>query len=349
MNIKLFLARFSLSRTGNRAAFYEDMAAALRDGVDIVSFLQKRANRAQQMKDPLGPLYRIWLHRMDSVSFSGAVRGDIPITEAMVISAAENSASLDNDLEFLSTIVRGVAGMKKAILGAMVVPIIVFCLIAALIYGFATFFVPLLEGIIPPEKWPLSGRILKTVSDFVMSYGIVLLILIIGVVTGFITSLTRLTGPLRRTLDEWPPYSLFRAHYGAVTLIVLAAMMGAGKALVESLESIGKNSSQWTLWHVKTILRRLDIMGGDPGKAFDTGLLPRRILNRVIDRAERSDFGSALRKIGFTVLDDIKKEVESKAKIINLIMLLLAGITIGFMFFGFLDTVYSIQGSLKKF
>jgi type II secretory pathway component PulF len=349
MNIELFSARFSFRRTNNRAEFYEDMAAALRDGVDIVSFLQKRASRAKQMKDPMGPLYRVWVHRMDSTSFSGALRGDIPAEECMVISAAENSASLDNDLEFLASTVRGVAGMKKALVGAMIVPTIAFCLVAGMIYGFSSFFVPLLVAIIPPDKWPTSGRMLKAVADFVMDYGVILLFLIVGIVVGFIVSLNRLTGPLRRTLDEWPVYSLFRAHNGAVTLIVLAAMMGAGKALVESLESIEKHSSRWTRWHINSILRRLDIMGGDPGKSFDTGLLPRRILNRVIDRAERSDFGSALRNIGFTVLDNVKKEVEAKAKTINVIMLVVAGFAIGFMFWGFLDTVYSIQGSLKKF
>lgn len=348
MNLEFALAQLSVRASKTRAAFYEDLASALEDGIDIVSYLKKRADRAKQLRDPLGPIYRYWLRRMDSMTFSESMKGSgIPDSDIMVLSAAETGASLPDNLRFLAKSVREVAEMKKVIMGAVFAPSLVFLVIIGLIYGFSAYFVPVLTTIIPPEKWPAAGRFLYGVSQFAMGYGVLLLGVLIAAVAGLVISFNRFIAPVRRDIDNWPPYSLFRAYQGAITLVSLASLMAAGTSMIEALTRVSKSSGRWVQWHMRTITKRLDQFSGNPGKAFDTGLLPLRALNRVVDRAERSDFGAALQSIGLTILVDVRKDVEASAKLLNIIMLVFAGLTMAMLMFGFLDTVYSIRSSMQ--
>lgn len=349
MDLRLMWARLTFRFPTVRAEFYEDMSAALGDGEDVVSYLSKRAARAKQTKDSLGPLFRVWVRRMDNTSFAGAVRGSVPEAESMVLQASEEASRLGDDLEYLAEVVRLVAGMKKAAIFSLIVPSIVLTLVCALMWAFSFFFVPILSSIIPPEKWPGAGQILRALAEFTTHYGLVLLIGLGALGGGIVFIMRTYTGRLRRKLDEWPLFSIYRAFHGSIALVSLAAMMGAGLSLVESLHKVASNSNKWTKWHIANILRRLDTMSGEAGKAFDTGMLPRKILNRIIDRAERTKFDEALRKIGATSLTKMKQEIEAKAKVINVIMMLVAGILMGVLMYGFLDTVYSIQNAIRKF
>lgn len=348
MNVALAWAKLSIRSARARAEFYEDLAAALDDGIDIVSYLQKRVARSRQMRDPLGPIYRMWLKRMDSMPFSEALQGTgIPAADVMVLAAAETGATLPENLRFLAKSVREVAEMRKVIVTAVAAPSAVFAVMVGLIYGFSKFFVPVLISIMPPSKWPVSGRIVHTISEVAMGYGPLLLIAIAALVAGLIWSLNSLIIPARRNIDDWPPYSLFRAYTGAITLVSLASLMAAGSSLIEAITKVSQSSGRWVQWQMRMITRRLDQYSGHPGKAFDTGLLPLRALNRVVDRAERSDFGYALQSIGLTILADVRKDVEASAKWLNLIMLVIAGFTMGMLMFGFLETVYSIRSTIQ--
>lgn len=348
MNYKLLYAKHQLANPRTRASFYEDMAAALKDGMDIVTYLSSRAARAARMRDPLGPLYRLWIKRMDRLSFGNAVVGTLPTNEAAVIMAAETGAELPDNMLFLAGMVRSVAQMKRAVRAAMAVPAIVFTVICGLVYGFSTYFVPVLAQIVPPEKWPSSGQLLKSIADFTVNYGALALIAIAGAVAGFVWSLNNVLGPQRRILDNLPPWNIFRAYTGAISLVSMSALMQSGMSLVDTLEKIAKGSKGWLRWQMRSIIRRLDVYSGEPGKAFDTGLLPLQILNRVADRSQRSDFGEALKSIGLTVVRDVQTDLEQTTKWLNTVMVVLAALTLGVLIVGFLETTYSIQSSMRK-
>ena len=342
------MANLAIRSTRTRQNFYEDMASAQDDGVDIVSYLTKRLNRAKQMKDPLGPIYRHWLNRMNSMGFSAALKNSgIPDSEVMIIAAAEASSTLAESLRFLAKSIGEISAMRAAVLAAMAVPMFVLSIVCGLIYTFSVTFVPVLSTMMPDSKWPASGLALKAVANFMTGYGPALLMLTIGVIVAFVWSINNWVGQTRKTFDEYPPYSVFRSLQGAITLVAMASLMAAGTSLNDTLNQIAKSSGGWVRWHMHAISRRLDKFSGEPGRAFDTGMLSQQILNRIIDRSERSDFGSALKSIGLTILMDVRKEVEANAKKLNLLMLVIAACAMGFLMYGFLDTVYSIRNAFK--
>lgn len=347
MNIEMIQAKWALRNAINRASLYEDMAAAIRDGIAIVQYLTLRSERAKRMRDPLGPMYRMWLARMDKKSFGAAITGTVPASESTVIAAAEMGSDLAGNMVFLAQTVRGMAGLQRAVLSALVVPVIVLTLICGLIYGFSVFFVPVLEQITSPDKWPASGQLLKAIADFAMGYGLLVLVAFVGAMGGISWSINGYVGANRHRLDNIPPWSLYRAFTGAISLVSMAALIQSGMSLVDAMHNISQSSKGWLAWQMRTIIRRLDRYSGDPGRAFDTGLLPIRIYNRIADRAGRSDFGEALRNVGLTVMTDVQTEIERNAKLLNMAMLIFAAAVMGLLMFGFLETTYSIQSSFK--
>ena len=88
-----------------------------------------------------------------------------------------------------------------------------------------------------------------------------------------IYSLPRWTGPVRRYLDRYPPWVLYRDFSGAMLIVSLSTLMRSGVSLRSSLERALRYSSPWLSWHVKEILLRLSRPNSSTfGDAFQTGL-----------------------------------------------------------------------------
>lgn len=350
MSIEYKFAKVSFKmNASSRADFYEDLASALDDSIDIVAYLRKRQERAKKMKDSMGLLFPVILQRMDRLTyFSRAMQEFIPNSEYMAIMAAERGADLPGNLKFLAKTIRDMAVLKKTMVSSVFMPSLVILATIAMLKGFSTKFIPQLTKVFPPERWPETGRNLYALTEIVNNHGGKLVFAGVFLIVTFFHILTNVVGPTRRKLDDYFPFNLVRAYNGALTIISISVLMGAGLSLNESLKQVAASSGKWVRWHMNAVLSRLNFLSGSPGQAFDTGLLPLKILNRVVDRAERSDFGSALRLLGNTIMRDVADEIKTKSKIANIVMLLIAGGLLAFMMFGFLDTVYSIQDAMKK-
>jgi hypothetical protein len=85
------------------------------------------------------------------------------------------------------------------------------------------------------------------------------------------------------------------------------------------------SSPPWMAWHLSQVLHKMDKAAASPAKAFNTGILPDDIYERVVDYGERSGFQSALKKIGAQALDKLDKSVQAKAKLMNMILLFISG------------------------
>ena len=308
-----------------RAEFYEDLAESLDDKAVLVTELSKHLARAQKKRSPLAGLFALWLRRMDTMSFTMALKGTVPPMDSLVLQASEQSGNLPQGLRFLTFSVRAVAKIKGAIMGAITMPLIVSNMIVGMLYGFGKFMVPILTAIVPPNKWPGMGKIMYAMSSAVMNYGL-LIFAIAGITIGaFIWALPNWSGPTRRKFDNVMPFSIYRDYNSAVMLVSLSGLMQSGASLVGSLKSMKASSPPWMAWHLTQVLHKLDKEAASPAKAFNTGLMPEEIYERVVDYGERSGFQVALKKIGSQALDKLDKSVQAKAKLMNSLLLFVSG------------------------
>ncbi|MBC8737282.1 hypothetical protein F6X40_10725 [Paraburkholderia sp. UCT31] len=314
-----------------RANFYEDLAESLKDKAVLVVFLQKHIKREHKKGSPLAALYSLWLKRMDTMSFSGAVKGTVPPMDSLILVAAETSGDLPKGLAFLAENVRAIEKIKATLIGAIVTPVIVSSMIIGMLVGFQQFMAPILKVVVPVDHWPKLGKLLNTVSTAVVNLGAPGAVALALAIVAFAWSLPNWSGAARVKVDKYIPYSLYRDYFGAVTLVSLGGLMQSGSSLVGSLTAIRSFGSRWMAWHINRILLLLDEESAAPAKAFDTGILPEDLYERVVDYGERSSFQDALGKIGNQAIEKVSVSVTKKAKIMNTVLMALSGMTLAMM------------------
>lgn len=343
----LIFANWLFGFASRRSEFYQDFAGAYRDGQGVVDYLTKQRARAVARRNSMSPLYQLWLNRMDTMSMSQAMRGSVPGVEYMVLAASEEAGKIDEGADFLADTIVRIAKMRLAIRLATATPIALLLFLAAMLVGFSLYFVPELTSAMPVDNWPASGRALHFVSSIVTNFGVPIAVLVGAASIWFVWSLPNWTGPLRRKLDDYLPYSIYRNYNGAMFLISLSSLMKAGVGLVDSLALLQQNESKWLRWHIGRILRGLDVHSDHAGLAFDTGILPRRITDRLIDIDEQSGFDTAIGKIGVSSMDKTQEAVESGARALNTLLIVVVGATMLFMAVGFLQTTFAIKGYVQ--
>ncbi|SEL08595.1 Type II secretory pathway, component PulF [Roseateles sp. YR242] len=332
-----------------RADFYYDMASALEDKVPLFTILRKYEARGRVRSRGDALLYRHMLREAMGGSLSQALIGLVPNAELILIDALQGGGDngLARGLYFLSDTVEKVDQMFRTVRKAVVYPVILMVLFAALLTGFSLFAVPILADLLPPERWPPLGKVLYAVSYLVSHYGLLLALGVVGLLVTFGMSLPRWQGVVRRRLDRLAPYSLYRDFSGAMLIVSISSLMRAGVSLRSSLERATRFSSPWMRWHLRQILSRLSSEQSTHfGQAFSTGVLNKALEDRVQDASERRDPIAAFVKIGIGSIDRIERSIQASAGRLNAILMGVAGLTLAGMMAGFFATAFEMQSGI---
>jgi len=333
-----------------RADFYYDMASALEDKVPLFTILRKYEARSRTRSRGDALLFRSMLREAMGGSLSQALIGVVPNSELILIDAIQGGgdAGLARGLYFLSDTVEKVDRMFATVRKAVVYPVILMVMFAALLTGFSLFAVPILADLLPPDRWPALGQALYAVSYVVSHYGLFIAVGVVGLLVAFGLSLSRWQGALRRRLDRMAPYSLYRDFSGAMLIVSISSLMRAGVSLRSSLERAARFSSPWMRWHLRQILARLSSEQSTQfGQAFSTGVLNQGLEDRVQDASERRDPIAAFVKIGVGSIDRIERSIQTSASRLNSVLMAVAGLTLAGMMAGFFATAFEMQSGIQ--
>lgn len=349
---KLYKSGLSKFRK-QRVAFYEDLAEAIKDSEGVAQFLSIRIARGIKQKDPLLGVYREMLRRYSEKggSYSRMLQGMVPDSDVMVISAIETQGEVDKGLRFLAKVVESQSEMRATMLGALAMPALVIVMTIVFLSIMSFFVIPVFEQIAPPEKWDTVGKILYIISYVTTRFGALLLLAMIGLGWQFMWSIPNWTGSYRLVLDRYTPYRLFRDYHSSIFLSALASLLATGEPLVRSLDRLKKRSSPWLAWHIQKILTRLlaqSSQSANYGQAFDTGIFDRALSNRIIDYSRRSaNFADVIQKLGIQGVEDARKRVQKSAKALNVSLLIVMGLVVGFLMVGATMTSQSLSNGLR--
>jgi len=334
-----------------RADFYYDLASALEDKVPLFTILRKYEVRARQRKEPSALLYREMLRKAQNGSLATALTGLVPDTEVIMLDAIQSSgdAQMATGLYFMAETVEKIDRMFRVVQKALTYPALLFVVFSAMMIGFASYAVPILEQLVPVEKWPAVGQWLHVFSSFIRQYWFYLYSTLALVLAVFFYSLPRWSSPLRRKLDRYLPYSIYREFSAAMLIVSLSSLMRTGVSLRSSLERARMHSSAWLGWHIREIFRGLaNREASHFGYAFQTGLLNQMMEDRVQDASERRDPVKAFVKIGIGSIDRIERDIEASAMRLNTILIVVAGAVLLFMMMGFFMTAYSLGENINS-
>ena len=333
-----------------RADFYYDLASTLKDRVPLFTTLRKLESRAQQRTPMTAPMYLEMLKGLESGSLSLALKGIASTTELTMIDAtqAAGDATMADGLLFLSETVHKTDAMLAVMRKAVTYPVILLLMFASLLTGFSLNAVPILTQLSPASNWPPMGQALYAVSQFITHHGIWLALGILVFFVALFYSFPRWTGRVRKQLDKYLPFNLYRDYASSMLMISLASLMRSGISLRSSLERTYKNSSPWGKWHIRQILINLSKpSNGTFGQAFNSGLFDQELEDRIQDASERSNPIEAFIHIGVGSIDRMILRIEKRAKQLNSVLIVVCGVLMAAMMLAFFSTTMSLQSGIR--
>jgi hypothetical protein len=154
---------------------------------------------------------------------------------------------------------------------------------------------------------------------------------------------------LRKQLDKYLPFNLYRDFASSMLMISLASLMRSGISLRSSLERTYKHSSPWGKWHIRQILINLSKpSNGTFGQAFNTGLFDQELEDRIQDASERSNPIEAFIHIGVGSIDRMILRIEKRAKQLNNSLMVICGVLLAAMMLAFFSTTMSLQSGIRN-
>jgi type II secretory pathway component PulF len=334
----------------NRADFYYDIATSLEDRVPLFTTFRKYEARARRRKPGEALVYLEMLKALSSGSLTNALKSIAPNSELLMIDALQSAGDLKmaEGLKFLSQTAEKTDAMAAAASKAVKYPLTMLVIFSALLVGFSMHVVPILAGLLPPDKWPFLGRILYNISQIITNYGFYLALSIAGLSFAFFYSLPRWQGRTRQFFDKFLPYRFYRDYSGAMLVVSLSMLLRSGVSLRSSLDRSLSFSTPWLRYHIRKILKTLaNANTPNFGEAFKTGVLNQYLEDRVQDASERRNPAEAFVRIGVGSIDRVIAEIQKSASSMSSAIMIFCGVILFIMMGGFFSTTMELQTGIK--
>lgn len=338
MNIGFIVYRFLFNAfSESRQEFYEDFASALRDGAADHERLKKLAARSRMRRAGWAPLYEHWLRKMRRMSFAHALQNTVPDYEVMVLTAAEEDGRLEEAMTYLGRAIRLSGKVKATYLMSLISPAMAIVSIIGFFLAYALVIAPQNLQSLPLEKWPYISRQLYAFSTTLVEHGLLLVSGLVVFSCFVLWSRANWRGRIRTKIDRIPllPWRAYREREANNFLVSLSIFLQSNNhGMKEALERMRQFSSPWLGWHLTFMLKRLELTPNMPARALDTGLFPYRVMDRIEDYSERTDFNKALRMLAFDHGDKEVQSAERRAVVSGFIAMGIVAMVLGVIVLG---------------
>ncbi len=332
MNLWFKIARLRFNvLASSRREFYEDFAISLRDGAPAIEQLKAMAMRARRRRTGWAALYEHWIYKMGRMSFGHALQHTVPPYEAMVLTAAEEGGRLEEAMDYLGRSIRLLGKAKSVYFIALLSPTLSFLVIIGFLIAYAIHSVPEYLQILPLERWPFLSKAMYYISTGLVSNGFLTLFLSILGFAVLTWSKPNWYGRTRRFIEKIPffPWASYRNYEGNNFLVSLSILLQSNNhGLKDALEMMRRFASPWLAWHITVMLHRLNLAPNKPALALDTGIFSRKVMDRIEDYSDRTEFNSAIYKLAFDSGEKLVEQAQARAVISGLIAMLFVAATI---------------------
>jgi len=269
-----------------------------------------------------------------------------------MIHAGEVGGILDTILKRLSSYMEKAAKLKAKVKGAMMYPIIVLSISAAVIGVILVFVIPAFQGMFSSmgKSLPVPTQIVVNISNFTQSNIIYIILGIIGII--FLYKQIYSTNAGRAFIDDtmlkFPVFGpLIRKVAVAKFSRTMSTMLSSGVSILDSLEIVAKTAGNKTI--EKAIFNvRSSIAGGstmaDP--LLETGVFPSMVVQMISVGESTGSIDEMLGKIADFYDDEVDQTVENMTTLIEPMMIAFLGITIGGLVVAMYLPIFQMAGAM---
>lgn len=333
-----------------RERFYIKLGQLLENGVQLdvaLSQLQKMSARSKGSILPV--LYGSWRRNVaNGMNFGDVVGPFVPSAEAILLETGAASGHLVESLYNAAETVQQQSKVKNAIISSAAYPVVLFLMLIAALILSSFMVIPTFSEILPVEKWTGAAKITAAVTQVIRDYGLVIVIFFVLANIIVFTSLSRWTGRERLLVENVIPWNLYRMWQGSSFLLSVAALMKAGVKLDEvSLNKISRNTEPYLSQRIQAIKRGI-ISGENLGEALNqTGFnFPdEELIADLRVYATLRGFDKNLLRITQTWVNDLVDKVKVSMRVLNVVVLVLIAVVIGFLISSLYGIVQQIQAA----
>jgi len=342
MNLPFALTRVGLAArrfASQRADWYEYLSDMIQDSEgrrtlrDILAADASRyGNRTAR-----GVLSTYWAERLEETGHMGqAVAGTLPQREVGTLAGMQAMGQnvLVEGLRDLASLVRLTDTLKSVLISTLCVALVAMALLLVMLMIVVPWYTaPMIHDAFPDLDPTYFGSVSATffgLSAWLREHSLTLWLALTLMATLFAASFSWWDGALRRRLDAWGPYRLYRdiQAIGVISNAATAVKDRSGQAvpLRAALHMQRAGASRWLDNRINAMILRLE--DSRAGAAiFDVGLLARDVYGYLQDLTLSLGLDSALQKTRARLETRMLAHVRSRATALRWVLLLIAVFT----------------------
>lgn len=262
-------AKWASGGTRGRIAIWRTMRRTLESGFGIREALESAIEAAPKSR---GRRYMIgrWQHAYADgpQAFAAEVGRWVPASEGLMFGALGQGKA--QELFAAAARVAEIRNVQvKAVRSALLWPGVILLATLGVVWWAAAELLPRFRGFSDPEKWTTIAKIGYAVSRGVYQFDLALAIALPALLAGLWIAVLRWTGPGRRWLDDYAPFSFYRVISGTAFLLMVLELMKAGVDLNEAMwRRLGQRASPYVRSRMEAIQERMVHGGMGFGRAM---------------------------------------------------------------------------------
>lgn len=278
---------------------------------------------------------------------SDVLDGRVPVGEVLMILSGERG-SLEQGLKAAEIEAKAAQQVKDKLITAILYPCFLFLVVLGALSFVGTSLLPVVAQMVDPSKWSSAQQKFYWISQNIEVW-LPLLLVILGGASVLVYVVNRkIVGKPREILQVIPPFNVIRHLTAASYLTTVSSLIMAGESLKGALGKIRDNSSSNYLNHyVRNALSRTrtGAVTRGPGAVIGDKIFTPWVMVKleVFGDGDLESFTERMVLIADEARESALESVGGLSKILNIVMLLTAGITVGFA----IVTMYSIIGDVQ--
>jgi len=281
---------------------------------------------------PAALALREWLQRdRAGDSLSDAMAGWVPSAELYMIRAGEESGSVAKSFRSIQLMGESAKEMKTAITQAIAYPSFMLVLLSGVLWMFGVNLIQNMRKNAPPAVVESIGP-MASISDFIMQWGIGILLTIVLTAVIITVTLPHWRGEIRAKFDRFPPWSWFRIWQGTGFMLGLSALMSAQVPMRRALEILNSQGNPWIKERVEATIEGV-LQGKNLGEALrmtNYGFPDPQVALDMEILSERGDIGAILEEVTQEWIREQIDVLKIQSALVRNIGLAVVGATIAF-------------------